>query len=189
MGDEVYSSSTGLGPCTSFRDINTRIRRYKWYVWPNVFIGKARPPTTPTTLPSPRGSSHGMDTLHMCATVQGRPPNHSVDIWPFVWKTCVFYAVACNYLLSLKDRVLALCSMFNISVLYLRMVSWNGFQTCLGVPAVASFRNKVTKKKLQKRLTRLGHWWHVVGEDTFSRLAPVLAPTKQSWRCHPFYCS
>ena len=51
--------------------------------------------------------------------------------------------------------VSSFCSMvyliLNIGRSDLRMVAWNVLQTCLGVPAVASFRKKMKKKNPRKR--------------------------------------
>ena len=50
--------------------------------------------------PSPRRSGLGMDMWNMCANFQGLSLKNGVDIWTLILvrKTCVFYAVASNYL-------------------------------------------------------------------------------------------
>ena len=76
---------------------------------------------------------------------------------------------------------------FNIERSDLRMFACFFSQTCLGVPAVTSFRKKTGKEVVPAETPDYfwPFWWPVVGGDTYSPLAPILDPVKQKWPCHP----
>ena len=94
---KVCSSQTGLWFCTLLRDIYARIRTY--YVPPNIFDEKRTTRWLGLGIDRTCVQNFGVFSL-----------KNGMDIWTFVRETCVFYVVACNYLVLVKDRVFALWS-------------------------------------------------------------------------------
>ena len=78
-----------------------RIRTY--YVRPNKFGEKQKQKT-------PEVRSRDGHVEHVRKISGSVSLKNGVDIGTFVRKTCVFYVVACNYLVLVQDRVFAFCS-------------------------------------------------------------------------------
>ena len=126
-----------------------------------------------------RRSGLGMDMQNVRAKIQVQ--NRS--------KSGVCYVVARNYLVLEQDRVFALCPTEYLNQAgqifeCLRETFYR--QTCLGVPAVASFRKKGGEMSfLRKRLTMLGSFYGLrsVGQHfDHQRQSQAL---KKKCSCHP----
>ena len=64
------------------------------------------------------------------------------------------------------------------------MFALNFVQTCLGAHALQAARSETTGVSFSsygKRLNIIDLRRHVIGQDTFSVLAPLLRPSKNDW--------
>ena len=130
---------------------------------------------------------------NMCANVQGLCLTTGVDILTFARKTCVFYIVACNYLVLVYDRILAWCSTKHLTLTgqifeCLRETFYRHALEYLQSPRSEKNGGKIVF--LRKRLSSFGllmacsRWGHVFATSTNSR-----SRKKEGGHVSLFYCS